>query len=216
MSLGSIRGVVALLLTATWQSSSRTTSQGNAIKADLYVLSFFGTTSSPTIHLKGTKDFMSTDLLTSIRAGTKKLRSPADDLFSFYFVAQWAAVFNNQEFSGDSSREIPPFLSLIRRRLAQYSDSREAAVASILNNDLEEESHGQFLTQCQPFLQEWHSNLLSTNRLWAKRFKSIAQSPPEKPSETYMTLFEELTTQLVTDTLKIAHKHLSASGALAT
>jgi hypothetical protein len=159
---------------------------------------------------------MSNDLLESITAGTNKLHTPVDDFLSFYYVTQWAAVFNNREFSGDSKRKIPPVLSINRTRLVQGGDSREAAVASIINKNLKGESHGQFLTQCQPFLREWYNNLLNTNQIWDTRFESVAQSPPEKPSETYIALFKELTTQLVTDTLKIAHKHLSALSALTT
>jgi hypothetical protein len=154
---------------------------------------------------------MSEYLLDSVNHGTNKLHSPIDDFFSFYFVAQWAAVFNDREFLGDSSRAIPYFLSTFRSLLAEGDSSRQSAVSKIRDSTYGEDSHGRFLAQCIPFLKEWYISLVNTNAARDNElsFTSYEDSPREKRSETYSALFKELTNQLLIDTLKIAHKHLS-------
>jgi len=47
----------------------------------------------------GTYEFMSDDILTASDDNHEYLQSPVDDLFSFYYTMQWAAVFHNQEFA---------------------------------------------------------------------------------------------------------------------
>ncbi|KAJ8469223.1 hypothetical protein ONZ45_g16958 [Pleurotus djamor] len=44
--------------------------------------------------LKGTSQFMSKPLLDSLKFSELYLQSPVDDLCSFYYVGQWAALFN--------------------------------------------------------------------------------------------------------------------------
>ena len=43
---------------------------------------------------QGTHEFMSDDILTAAEDGLDYLQSPLDDLFSFYYTLQWAAVFH--------------------------------------------------------------------------------------------------------------------------
>jgi hypothetical protein len=132
-------------------------------------------------------------------------------MFSFYFVAQWAAAFNDREFSGDSSRGIPYSLSKFRSLLAKGDGLRLAAIHDVRYSNYRKDSHGQFLGQFIPFLNEWYISLAKANQVWYKKFKSTSHEDgsPEKRSGTHSTLFRELTNQLVIDTLKIAHEHLS-------
>ena len=48
---------------------------------------------------------MSDDVLTAAEYRSDYLQSPVDDLFSFYYTMQWAAVFHDQEFAA----EVIPF-----------------------------------------------------------------------------------------------------------
>ena len=54
---------------------------------------------------------MSDDILTASQYSLDYLQSPVDDLFSFYYTMQWAAVFHDQEFA---ARDIPFHLKILR------------------------------------------------------------------------------------------------------
>jgi hypothetical protein len=51
---------------------------------------------------------MSDGLLDAIRLDEQYLQSPIDDLWSFYYVVQWAAVFNDVQFASS----MPPAMLL--------------------------------------------------------------------------------------------------------
>jgi hypothetical protein len=152
---------------------------------------------------------MSDDLLKAIRKNSKRHQSPIDDFFSFYYVVQWAAVFNNREFAGKFGGQVPFELSSLRSSLSRGVNHRGNVLLEIHRSLVEEKSYGQFLARCKPFMEEWDNSLVATNLVWTRKFRSYADKPLENLSNTYLALFRELTSQLVIDTLKIARKHLA-------
>ncbi|KAJ8454650.1 hypothetical protein ONZ45_g19220 [Pleurotus djamor] len=58
----------------------------------------------------GTRQFMSDPLVDSLKFSELYLQSPVDDLCSFYYVGQWAALFN--QGAEDQNRMSPRFLDL--------------------------------------------------------------------------------------------------------
>jgi hypothetical protein len=174
------------------------------------IVSFIAKGHHHLIIFKGTADFMSQDLLDAIKDRSPKLQSPMDDFFSFYFVIQWAIIFNNREFTGDLKRPVPLRLSSLRSNLSEGGEKRSHVVMVIQQSIIKEEDYGLFFTQCAPFMAEWNISLIATNKLWANKLELYTKETLENPSQTYLALFKELTTQLVIDTLKIAHKHLAS------
>ena len=59
-------------------------------------------------------EFMSDDNLTAAACNEDYLQSPVDDLLSFYYTMQWAAVFHNQEFI---AKDVPSKLKLLCKNL---------------------------------------------------------------------------------------------------
>jgi hypothetical protein len=95
---------------------------------------------------------MSRQMILASQHGERQLQTPADDLQSFCYVAQWSAVLHDVT-------EVPPALERLRRDLlgcqpvdrAAMLPDREA-VRLLLQT---EENLGPFLDTCQPFLVEW-------------------------------------------------------------
>jgi hypothetical protein len=61
--------------------------------------------------------FMSPGLLRSVRLSRPYLHSPADDLESFYYIMQWAAVHNDGSGAGKRSRRYPGQVPLLIHRI---------------------------------------------------------------------------------------------------
>jgi hypothetical protein len=153
---------------------------------------------------------MSDDLLNAIRKDKARLQSPIDDLFSFYYVTQWAAVFNNREFTGNlRGQEVPFELSSLRSSLSEGVGKRSNVVMAFHRLRMQAKDYGEFLAQLKPFMAEWDNSLIAINSVWAENFESYASEPRKNPSETYLALYKEVQNQLVINTLKIAYKHLA-------
>lgn len=135
------------------------------------------------------------------------LQSPMDDFFSFYFVTQWAAVFNNHEFN-KPQRNLPKDLREFREKLFTDGDIRDSVTSSIQNINLTPVKYGQFLSKCGPFLSEWYGNLHRANNRWTPRLEDLQSSA--NPPEVCTDMFEELISELVLDALKLYDKQLSS------
>jgi hypothetical protein len=105
---------------------------------------------------------MSDSLLKSARLNKKYLQSPIDDLWSFYYVAQWAAVYNDTMFS--DSKSIPADLSELRDFIA--GDQRALGEKTVTGPTLKPSEYGQFLVNCSPILREWVSKLNQLTSDW--------------------------------------------------
>ena len=105
---------------------------------------------------------MSFELLQAMRFGEPYLQSPVDDLWSFYYVAQWAAVFNNANLV----TPIPERLKQLRTHLAGSLQERTTATNIITDNRLKPASYGQFLANSCSFLSQWAAKLKILTRDW--------------------------------------------------
>ena len=63
---------------------------------------------------------MSDDILVVAEYSRHYLQSPVDDLYSFYYKMQWAAVYHDHEFA---AKDIPFELKLLRKRLVGTQDN---------------------------------------------------------------------------------------------
>jgi hypothetical protein len=100
---------------------------------------------------------MSDDLLEAAKLDIPYMQSPVDDLWSFYYVAQWAAVFNNVNFS--TGTPVPTKLANLRRLIAGSQADRALGTRTITRPPLDQAEYGQFLADCCPILREWESTL---------------------------------------------------------
>jgi hypothetical protein len=107
---------------------------------------------------------MSDDLLETAQLDMPYLQSPIDDLQSFYYVAQWAAVFNNTNFPGNAP--IPAKLAQLRRRIAGSQTDRSFVTRKVTNPDLNPTQYGHFLVACCSILNEWDSKLRKLAAKW--------------------------------------------------
>ena len=78
--------------------------------------------------MQGTYQFMSDDILTAVEYGRDYLQSPVDDLYSFYYTMQWAAVFHDKEFA---HKNIPFELKILRPKLSATRMDRSFATHEI-------------------------------------------------------------------------------------
>jgi hypothetical protein len=109
---------------------------------------------------------MSDDLLEAMRLNRTVHRSPVDDFFSFYYVMQWAAIFNNEEFSS-TKREVPQGLSGYRSCLS--ADHNNCDMRFSVNFDIIfsgsihklPRQYGRFLRHCEDLILEWNEQLRS-------------------------------------------------------
>ncbi|KAJ8503339.1 hypothetical protein ONZ45_g10942 [Pleurotus djamor] len=84
------------------------------------------------VHLRnrsGTRQFMSKPLLDSIEFSEFYLQSPVDDLCSFYYVGQWAALFN--QGAEDQNRTLSPRFLKLRNSVDGSAEARTSATADV-------------------------------------------------------------------------------------
>jgi hypothetical protein len=93
-------------------------------------------------------EFMPPGLLRFVRLSGPYLRSPADDLKSFYHIMQWAAVQNDSSGTGKRFRGYPgQALLLIHRTRPNNLDGIQ--------------KFGAFLAGLQPVLKDWYPSILT-------------------------------------------------------
>ncbi|KAJ7639177.1 hypothetical protein FB45DRAFT_904903 [Roridomyces roridus] len=106
-------------------------------------------TQSPPV---GTVEFMSPAAIISLERNTPHLRSPTDDLYSFFYLAQWAAVFH-------PSADHLPFVKGLRDDISgpgRSDGTNEIKQLTYLNPDLR---YGLFLNFLGPVFKDWLNEL---------------------------------------------------------
>lgn len=127
------------------------------------------------------------------------LQTPIDDMYSIYFVAQWAAVFHESSFH-DSS--VPPELQRWRSLIGGDLSGRDSVTLKVTNAlPLESAYYGKFLTECQPFLRQWKALLDEANVEWTERSKRVDDGELEEH-------FKSMTDQILTSFLELVSKQL--------
>ena len=148
--------------------------------------------------MQGTYEFMSDQLLRAMGRG-----SPVDDLFSFYFTMQWAAAFNNQEFT---VKAIPLDLDWVRKDLSRR---RILATHEIIHSaKLKGDRYGHFLVSCQPFLRSWHSSLLDLEAEFQECHSQLQESKLESEGDAYTALFSVFAVKGVAQLAELVRIHI--------
>ncbi|KAJ4493450.1 hypothetical protein C8J55DRAFT_159824 [Lentinula edodes] len=154
----------------------------------------------------GTPEFMSVTLLReSLYSPMTYVQSTVDDLASFYYVGQWAAVFNPSHQSD--------MLEELRNRIAGSLASREFATRIVhrLIPDLSSHrrEYGLFLQCCQPILKEWCDSIDSLDRRFLRVTEELtAHSEDGKiDPNTYRSLFLSFSYHGVADFAQILERH---------
>jgi len=135
------------------------------------------------------------------------LRSPIDDLWTFYYAAQWAAAYNSNEFSEDA--EIPPRLKKLQNYFRGSMPERELATSNISDGQTEDSSeYGKFLAECTPLLRKWQLKVVELQMEWNKRRKALKQKQAEdNPYDIYYPVFREFTDRGVLELLELMEEH---------
>ena len=108
---------------------------------------------------------MSDDILNAVEYRHNYLQSPVDDLFSFYYTMQWAAVFRNQEFA---AKDIPFELKILREKL--LGNNRSATTLQITAPSLLfSHEYGLVVAKCHPVLRAWYLELQSLRVDWNRQ-----------------------------------------------
>jgi len=151
-------------------------------------------------------EFMSSGLLRSVRLLEPYLHSPVDDLESFYYTMQWAAVHNANSSTGIRKTD---YLEDLRARLSSSADDRFQAtllVHRIRSDNLEDvQKFGTFLTTLQPFLEDWYPSILALIKSW--RTVKDRVDGTDDVSQYYIRHALLFAYRGVTDYLKIVHKY---------
>jgi hypothetical protein len=143
-------------------------------------------------------------MLTAAEHRRDYLQSPVDDLFSFYYTLQWAAVFHDGEFDG---KDIPFELKLSREKLLGTQDNRSFATTEITTPpSLTPLEYGSVLTQCQPVLRAWYLELQGLKLGWKKCHYELRGQ--ETKAEIYISLFSTFALRGVAALAEIVHKHI--------
>jgi hypothetical protein len=107
---------------------------------------------------------MSGGLLEATKLGIPYMQSPVDDLWSFYYVAQWAAAFNPTHFPADTT--VPAKLLNLHCLIAGSESDRALGTLTITGPALDRDEYGQFLSECYPILSQWRSELNQLTTDW--------------------------------------------------
>jgi len=192
------------------QSEIRDHCHGFVIDGDLAIElePYFTEDRTNTQSRSGTDEFMSRQMLHAAIVNKPYLQSPVDDLNSFYYVAQWAAVNNNTDFP-DSTTPIPDELRFLRKCLAGSLADRELGTSTITSEPLDSASYGTFLPHCQLMLQEWHQTLVVLTKDWHVA-KSVTPETAHQ-YDTYYPRFREFTNRGVLELVELVQKHFPGS-----
>ena len=146
---------------------------------------------------------MSDDILYASDLRNSYLQSPVDDLYSFYYTMQWAAVFHNEEFA---AKDVPSHLDIFRKKLLGNQDNRLFVTSKI--NDLiplEPLEYGSVLVSCQPVLRDWYTELQRLRVDWHDCRKGLKGQ--EVKGEIYIPLFLTFAVRGVAMLSEVVHKH---------
>jgi hypothetical protein len=152
---------------------------------------------------QGTDQFMSDGLLKSARLNKSYLQSPIDDLWSFYYVAQWAAVYNDTMYSDPKS--IPADLSELRDFIAGDQRARALGRQTVTGPTLDPCEYGQFLVNCSPFLREWELKLNQLTSDW--RRDNVASITNGDRYTSHYPYFRRYTDRGVLELVQLIQQH---------
>ena len=148
---------------------------------------------------------MSDDSLIASKYCRDYLQSPVDDLYSFYYTMQWAAVFHNQEFAA-KDKDIPFELKILREKLLGTQSNRSFATTQITApSSLTPLEYGLVLTQCQPLLRAWNLKLQGLKEDWKKCHSKLWGQATK--AEIYKHLFSTFAIRGVAILGDLVHKH---------
>ena len=153
---------------------------------------------------QGTDEFMSIGLLRAY-PDDDYLQSPVDDLWSFYYVAQWAAAYNGFQQDDD----IPHGLKIFREKIRGSLHERDSATLHVLHSRIEDSSeYGTFLSECSTILRKWSIKLTELQLEWRKTLGNLRQTQVEgNLYGVYYPHFRELTDKGVLDLLELIAEH---------
>ena len=152
---------------------------------------------------QGTYQFMSDDILEAAEGGSDYLQSPIDELFSFYYTMQWAALFHEQEIGAN---DIPIKLKRLREKFLE--NNRLSGTTEIINKITlwtPRHEYGPFLASCQPVLRAWYLELQDLSRLW--RDCEYELNGQEMKAEIYLPLFLTFAVRGVAILAELVHEH---------
>lgn len=138
---------------------------------------------------------MSSRLLSAIRNKTAILQSPLDDMWSFFWTALWATLFNCHD-QGKSITE-----NNWRDDVRGQHRDRDYVAQMIRGEPIERRKEfSLMLRQMAPLLREWHKSLEEMNFKWAGEV--IAMEESAAPADL-LTLFHKYAHQGVLDFVHI-------------
>lgn len=154
---------------------------------------------------------MSDEMLMAARLNTPYVQSPVDDLYSFYYVAQWAAANNNIEFADPDSTPVPDHLEDLRTRLAGSPAERAEGTKRITAiRTMDPNTYGNFLVECRPLLRIWNQKLEQFVNDWEDEIKHL-KPPPKEQYNIYYPLFRQYTDRGVRELLELVETQFPGS-----
>ncbi|KAH7868640.1 uncharacterized protein C8R40DRAFT_1177593 [Lentinula edodes] len=152
----------------------------------------------------GTPEFMSDRLRRSLRLPRAYVQSTVDDLASFYYVGQWAAVFNPSHQSN--------LLEELRNDIAGSVTSRESASSRTTNLNpklfSDRQDYGSFLLCCIPTLAAWKNSITSLDDWFQEAMQElIARSDGKIDPDTHRSLFLSFAYHGVADFAQILERN---------
>nr|GAT57973.1 predicted protein [Mycena chlorophos] len=122
--------------------------------------------------IQGTAQFMSDDLLTSSIRGRPHIHSPVDDLFSLFYVAQWAAVFHPD---GDGL----PMVQDLRKQLAEGERMQTTRELQDINpHNTSKADGGRILPLLGPLFKIWLKSLEELRSRYKDALTSVQAMDP--------------------------------------
>ena len=148
---------------------------------------------------------MSDGILSAAQSGARYLQSPVDDLYSFYFTMQWAAVFHNVEFA---TKDVPLNLEVLRKYLLGNQHNRLFVTSEIIDPlPLKPGEYGSFLAKCQPLLRAWYSEMQNLRVDWYGCRDGLEKQEVTVTGEVYIPLFLTFAVRGVASLAEVVRKH---------
>lgn len=143
---------------------------------------------------------MSTASLLAIRKGTTYLQSPLDDLYSFFWTAVWATLFNPK--GARSTDEI-----LWREDMRGTYSVRDAIATEMRDKAIVASAeHSRIVTDMLPIFGDWWIALDAMRVEWLK-FAVHAPTAENESSRFYLPQFNTFAHRGVVKFAQIVHKH---------
>ena len=145
---------------------------------------------------------MSDDMLTSAEYHLEYLQSPVDDLYSFYYTMQWAAVLHDKEFA---HKDIPFELKILRQKLSGTQMDRSFATSKIIAPLSRTHLYGSVLSNCRPVLRAWYMELQNLEVEWSTCQSKLPGQ--ETTAEIYIPLFSAFALRGVATLGELVYKY---------